>query len=535
LNYVNQPTLSLTELAYTQISTIGLAPNGVLLKKNLFLANRAVMNPALPSPSLQTVSELWNQKSRYNRQSLNTQIVHFGPGRFFRGHLARIVHQYLAQREPQEQRWGICGVSLKSRETIANLQPQDYLYTLVERHCSTETHESAEIVGSINQIVDGTQEQEYVLELMASPSVQLVTLTVTQAGYCIDSGFNLDVTQPSIAHDLTNPDRPTTVIGFLVEALRRRRDRAIAPFTTLSCDNLPRNGEILQKAVLAYADLLDPEMADYLSTEATFPNTVVDRIVPQAHESDLDYPRHLLQVSDRTPIVTEPFWQFVVEDKFKGERPTWEDVGVTMTDDITPYLYLKSRFLNAMHSFIACLAVRAGIDYVHETVKLREFYWFIELLMDDIAAATPVPYFMCKQYQKQVLSRFSNEALPDKIDRISAETARKVGKYIVPIIQDAHARNISRKRLILPIAAWVLAVREGTESGQPYCPQDKDRVLSDLKAKVPLSRSIGLSQSIWTKDLDRECDRAIREIQHYGLVATVIHSCKDYHEISAAA
>jgi mannitol-1-phosphate/altronate dehydrogenase len=505
------------------------------MKKDAFLATQTMVNPVLLSAPLQTVPELWQQRSPYNRPTLNTEIVHFGPGRFFRGHLARIIHQYLAQREPQEQRWGICGVSLKSRGTIAKLQPQDCLYTLVERHCSKETHESAELIGSINQIVDGTQEQEYILELMASPPLHLVTLTVTQAGYCLDSNFNLDATEASIANDLANPAHPTTVIGFIVEALRRRRDRGIAPFTTLSCDNLPRNGEILQGAILAYADLLDSELADYLRGEATFPNTVVDRIVPQAQESDLDYPRHLLQVSDRTPIVTEPFWQFVVEDKFKGERPSWEDVGVIMTDDITPYLYMKSRFLNAMHSFIACLAVRAGISYVHETVKLREFYWFIQLLMDDIAVATPVPYSMCKHYKEAVLLRFSNEALPDKIERISAETARKIGKYIIPIIQDAQARNISLKRLVLPIAAWVLAVREGAESGQPYCPQDKHHVLSDIKDKAPLSCVIGLSQSASAEELDRECDRAILEIQRYGLLATVIHSCEDYYEISSAA
>ncbi|MBW4422413.1 MAG: mannitol dehydrogenase family protein [Myxacorys californica WJT36-NPBG1] len=499
-------------------------------------ATEAVFTQAKPqSVPLPTVTELWNQQSPYNRRTLSTGIVHFGPGRFFRGHLARIIHRYLAQKRFQDQRWGICGVSLKSRRTIATLQPQNYLYTLIERYCSTENHESAEVIGSINQIVNGAEEYDYVLELMASPSVHLVTLTVTQAGYCLDSRFNLDTAHDAIAHDLNNPAAPTTAIGFIVEALRRRRDRGIAPFTTLSCDNLPRNGEILQRAVLTYAGLIDPKLAAYLRVNATFPNTVVDRIVPQAHDSDDGYPRQLLQVLDRTPIITEPFWQFVVEDKFKGDRPAWEETGVIMTDDITPYLYMKSRFLNAMHSFIACLAVRVGIEYVHEAVRLPEFHWFSQLLMDDIAVATPVPYQMCEPYRDQVLIRFSNEALPDTIERISAETARKIGKYIVPIVQDAHAQNVNLRRLMLPIAAWILTVREGAESGRPYQANDKPSVMSAIQAGAALSQIIGLEPCECTEILDQECDRTLQEIQNDGLLATLKRYCEEHYETISAA
>ena len=235
------------------------------------------------------------------------------------------------------------------------------------------------------------------LEKMTSPSVHLVTLTITQGGYHLDKSFNLDTANEELAHDLRNPFTPTTAIGFIGEALRRRRDRGVAPFTALSCDNLPRNGETLRRAVLTYAELINPGLAAYISNNATFLNTVVDRIVPQEHESHHNYPCRLLQVRDRAPIVTEPFWQFVVEDNFTGDRPKWEDAGVIMTKDITPFLYMKSRFLNAVHSFIACLALRAGIEYVHEALKLPEFHLFIRLLMSDIAQATPVPPQMCEQ------------------------------------------------------------------------------------------------------------------------------------------
>ncbi|MBW4605366.1 MAG: mannitol dehydrogenase family protein [Calothrix sp. FI2-JRJ7] len=472
--------------------------------------------------NLGTVTALWRQQSPYDRRALNTGIVHFGPGRFFRGHLAYIIHNYLAQKEPQEQKWGICGVSLKSQHTISKLKPQRFLYTLTKHSSYTKNREEAEVIGSIREIVNGTEKCDYVLEKMTSPSVHLVTLTITQGGYHLDKSFNLDTANEDVAHDLQNPSTPTTAIGFIVEALRRRRERGMAPFTTLSCDNLPRNGEILRRAVLAYAELIDPQLAAYIRDNATFPNSVVDRIVPQQQEADYNYPSRLLQVRDRGPIITEPFWQFVVEDNFTSDRPSWEDTGVIMTSDITPFLYMKSRFLNAVHSFIACLAVRAGIEYMHEAIRLPEFHLFTRLLMSDIAAATPVPYQMCEQYINQVLLRLANEALPDSIERISAETARKVGKYIFPILHDAYSRQVSMKRLILPVAAWLLAVREGaSESGAPYNAKDTQPVITAIREGAILSGILGLENCEHTNILDNECHQALQDIQTYGLLTTL--------------
>ena len=474
-----------------------------------------------------TVTGLWRQQSLYDRRALKTGIVHFGPGRFFRGHLAYIIHNYLAQKDSQEQRWGICGVSLKSQQTITRLKPQRFLYTLTKHSSCAQNREEAEVIGSIREIVNGREKCEYVLEKMASPSVHLVTLTITQGGYHLDKNFNLDTTHEDIAHDLRNPSTPTTAIGFIVEALRRRRDRSRTPFTTLSCDNLPRNGEILRKAVLAYAEEIDPQLAEYIRDNATFPNSVVDRIVPQEQESDYSYPNRLLQVRDRAPIVTEPFWQFVVEDNFTGDRPKWEETGVIMTSDITPFLYMKSRFLNAVHSFIACLAVRAGIEYMHEAIAVPEFQLFTRLLMDDIAAATPVPREMCEQYMEQVLLRLSNEALPDTTERISSETCRKVGKYIFPILQDAYSRKVSMKRIILPVAAWLLAVREeACESGQPYQAKDTQSAITAIQEGAVISGILGLENCEQTEVVDNECHQALRDLQTHGLLTTL----KNYSE-----
>lgn len=385
----------------------------------------------------------------------------------------------------------------------------------------------ATVIGSIREIVDGREKRDYVLEKMTSPCVHLVTLTITQAGYHLDKTFNLNTANEEIAHDLRNPSTPTTAIGFIVEALRLRRDRGMTPFTTLSCDNLPKNGDILRKAVLAYADLIDTGLAEYIRDNATFPNTVVDRIVPQEQESDYNYPSRLLQVRDRALIVTEPFWQFVVEDNFTGDRPKWEDVGVTMVKDITPFLYMKSRFLNAVHSFIACLAVRAGIKYMHEVIRQPEFHLFTQLLMSDIAAATPVPREMCEQYMEQVLLKLSNEDLPDTTERISSETCRKVGKYIFPILQDAYSRKVSMKRIILPVAAWLLAVREGAcESGQPYHAKDTQSAVTAIQEGAVISQILGLENCEHTQVVDNECHQAWRDLQTYGLLATL----KNYSE-----
>jgi mannitol-1-phosphate/altronate dehydrogenase len=257
--------------------------------------------------------------------------------------------------------------------------------------------------------------------------------------------------------------------------------------------------------------------------------------VPQSLESDSDYPRQLLQVGDCTPIITEQFWQFVVENKFNGDRPDWEEVGVMMTDDITPYLYLKSRFLNAMHSFIACLAVRADIEYIHEAVRLPEIYWFSQLLMDDIAAATPVSACLYQPYKDEILRRFRNEALPDTIERIATETARKVRKYIVPILQDAYVQNVSLSRLILPIAAWITAVREGSESGNSYYPNDHSDIVFKIRSGASLSQVLGLEVSESANLIDRECDRLLKSIQRHGLLAALIDSCQENYEVISAA
>ena len=491
------------------------------------VSNSVLREEAVASSRLGTVTDLWKQRSPYDRRALNIGIVHFGPGRFFRGHLARIIHNYLVQKGETEQRWGICGVSLKSRRAINTLEPQRFLYTLIERYSCAENSESAEVVGSIREIVDGREDRDYVLEKMTSASVHLVTLTVTQGGYHLDKSFNLDTANEEVVHDMRNPSTPTTAIGFIVEALRRRRDRGVAPFTILSCDNLPRNGETLQRAVLTYADLINPDLAEYIRNNATFPNTVVDRIVPQEHESHYNYPCQLLQTRDRAPIVTEPFWQFVVEDNFRGDRPKWEDTGVIMTEDITPFLYMKSRFLNAVHSFIACLAVRAGIEYVHEALKLPEFHLFTRLLMGDIAQATPVPRSLCEQYMATVLLRLSNSALPDSIERISTETSRKVGKYISPILHDAYSRKVSIRRLILPIAAWVLAVREGAiEGGQPYDAKDTLSVVTAIREGAAFSRIMGLENCEYAEVVNDEFHGALRGLQTHGLLATL----KNYSE-----
>lgn len=248
--------------------------------------------------------------------------------------------------------------------------------------------------------------------------------------------------------------------------------------------------------------------------------------MPQEHESHHNYPCRLLQVRDRAPIVTEPFWQFVVED-FTGDRPKWEDTGVIMTQDITPFVYIKARLLNAVHSFIACLAVRAGVEYVHEAIGLPEFHLFTRLLMDDIAQATPVPRSLCEQYMITVLLRLSNEALPDSIERISTETSRKVGKYILPILHDAYSRKVSMKRLILPIAAWLLAVREGAiESGQPYLAKDTLSVVTAIREGAVISQIMGLENCELAEVVDDECHKALRDLQTYGLLTTL----KNYSE-----
>lgn len=288
---------------------------------------------------------------RYNRQQLKSRIVHFGFGAFHRAHQALLTDRVLNALGGD---WGICEISLFSGDQLmSQLRAQDHLYTVLEKGADGN---QAIIVGAVHECLNAKLDSlAAIIEKFCEPQVAIVSLTITEKGYCIDPATGtLDTSNLRIIHDLQNPEEPHSAPGILVEALKRRRERGLAPFTVLSCDNIPDNGHVVKNAVLGMAEKRSPELAGWIKDHVSFPGTMVDRIVPAATDESLaEISRHL-GVSDPCAISCEPFIQWVVEDNFVAGRPEWEVAGVQMVNNVLPWEEMKLRISSC------CQNVNAG-------------------------------------------------------------------------------------------------------------------------------------------------------------------------------
>ena len=391
-------------------------------------------------------------------------IVHLGLGGFHRAHMARYTHD-LMNRRPESLEWGIVGVGLmpadeRMRESLA---PQDTLYTLVERQ---ESDECVTVIGSLADVLYAGQSTAAVLKAIDNPASRIVSLTVTEVGYCLNSATKqLDPAHPLIAHDLAHPEQPRSAIGVIVEAFRRRSALGLPAFTALSCDNIQHNGNVLSRAVLAMARLRDSSLADWIATNARFPNTMVDRITPMTTPENVSYLAERFGIDDRWPVFCEKFTQWVIEDDFVDGRPAWEEVGAQCVPDVTPYEFMKLRLLNASHLAIAGLGRMAGYQYIHESLRDPSLHAYMAALMDRETGPTllPVPGIDLPSYQAQLLDRFANSQIKDTVDRVNTDGALN---YLVDPIRDRLRASASVELLSLGLAAWMRRVRGEDELGQ---------------------------------------------------------------------
>lgn len=280
---------------------------------------------------------------RYDRQQLQSRIVHFGFGAFHRAHQALLTDRVL---NAQGGDWGICEISLFSGDQLmSQLRAQNHLYTVLEKGADGN---QVIIVGAVHECLNAKLDSlAAIIEKFCEPQVAIVSLTITEKGYCIDPATGaLDTSNPRIIHDLQTPEEPHSAPGILVEALKRRRERGLTPFTVLSCDNIPDNGHVVKNAVLGMAEKRSPELAGWIKEHVSFPGTMVDRIVPAATDESLVEISQHLGVNDPCAISCEPFIQWVVEDNFVAGRPAWEVAGVQMVNDVLPWEEMKLRMLN---------------------------------------------------------------------------------------------------------------------------------------------------------------------------------------------
>jgi mannitol-1-phosphate/altronate dehydrogenase len=417
--------------------------------------------------SRRTLAQLPTGMARpaFDPASIRPGIVHLGLGGFHRAHMARYTHDLMNRRSDSLQ-WGIVGVGLMPADERmrASLAPQDALYTLVERQ---ESDERVTVIGSLADVIHAGQSTAAVLDAIDNPAIRIVSLTVTEVGYCLNSATKqLDPAHPLIVQDLAHPERPRSAIGVIVEAYRRRSALGLSAFTALSCDNIQHNGNVLSRAVLALARLRDPSLADWIAANGRFPNTMVDRITPMTTPENVSYLAERFGVEDRWPVFSEKFTQWVIEDVFADGRPAWEEVGAQFVPDVTPYEFMKLRLLNASHLAIAGLGRMAGYQYIHESLRDPSLRAYMAALMDRETGPTllPVPGIDLPNYKLQLLERFANSQIKDTVDRVNTDGALN---YLVDPIRDRLSASASIELLSLGLAAWMRRVRGEDESGQP--------------------------------------------------------------------
>lgn len=403
----------------------------------------------------------------YDRSQLNQHTVHLGVGGFHRAHQAVYLDDLLAL--PDTPRWGECGIGvLTSDDRMRDaLLSQDGLYTVVERSAEAQT---ARVIGSLVDFVYAPAHREVAVEKMAAPDTRIVSLTITEGGYFIDEGsgkFQCD--HPDIQHDLQNPHTPVTSMGLIVEALDRRRQRALAPFTVMSCDNLQGNGHVVQKVLLEFAGIRDSALQRWIQEHVTFPNSMVDRITPATKPADIAFVAEHFGLADAWPVVTEPFRQWVIEDEFCNGRPQWERVGAEIVADVAPYEIMKMRLLNGSHLAMAYLGALNGFTFVHEIMSDDIFSAFIEHFMTEITPIVPaIPGVSVADYKKSLLHRFSNPTINDQVTRICSEGSAKIPKWLLPSILDLLQHGAPIDLLCLVTASWILYLGRGVdERGAP--------------------------------------------------------------------
>ncbi|MGO4706170.1 mannitol dehydrogenase family protein [Microvirga sp. 2MCAF38] len=397
----------------------------------------------------------------YDRAQIATGIVHLGVGAFHRAHQAVYTDDVLA-RDP---RWGIVAASLRSPDTYDALEPQNGLYTVSVR---SKAGESLRVIGSISRIIVAPEAVDELLGIMAHPATRIVSLTVTEKGYCHDPATGvLNEKHPDIVHDLGEPRRPRSAPGLIVEALRRRHAVGTPPFTVLTCDNLPSNGRTVKRVLVRYAELIDSDLGRWVESEVACPSTMVDRIVPATTDEDRARIGQILGARDAWPVVTEPFTQWVIEDDFPQGRPAWEVTGAEFVTDVEPFEHMKLRLLNGSHSTLAYLGYLAGYETVAEAMADPAYERLVHGLMDEEVTPTlhMPPGSDIASYKRALIERFKNPALKHRTWQIAMDGSQKLPQRLLGTVRDCLRNNASVHRLTLGVAAWMRYVTGIDETG----------------------------------------------------------------------
>ncbi|PKU25623.1 mannitol dehydrogenase family protein [Telmatospirillum siberiense] len=428
---------------------------------------RADETAALHRLSMESLPTLPKEVARpsYDRAAVSPGIVHLGLGAFCRAHLSVYTDDILAAGATD---WGIVGVDLLSPAIRDALKPQDCLYSVFSRQAGGD---QLRVVGSMLDALALPDDLGRAFSLMIAPTTRIVTLTVTEKGYCQDAATGaLDENNPAIKADIANPSAPRTVPGVLTEAIRLRRAAGVAPFTVLVCDNLAQNGATARRIVVRFAELIDPELSRFIAENIAFPCTMVDRITPATRDEDRAAIANGFGIEDAWPVVCEPFRQWVIEDNFPLGRPRWEDVGALLVKDVHPFELMKLRCLNGAHSTLAYLSVAAGIETIAEAMGDADLNAVVHRLWkeDLIPTLPPVPGTDVTAYTAALEERFLNPGVRHRTLQISSDGSQKLPpRLLEPALSRLQAGALPQA-IVLAVAAWMRFTTGVNERQESY-------------------------------------------------------------------
>lgn len=409
----------------------------------------------------------------YDRAALAPGIVHIGVGNFHRAHQAWYLHRLMQQGKALD--WAIIGAGVRDYDSAQRdkLAAQDYLTTLIELDPSGT---SAEVVGAMVDYVPIEKGNRALIRQLSDPRIRIVSLTVTEGGYFLDpADKRFSPTHPDIQHDVHNTDTPRTAFGAIVAALKTRRAAGVGPFTCMSCDNLPGNGRILKEVVTGLAELSDPDLAQWIGENVSFPNSMVDCIVPATGPGELALVQSI-GIDDAAPVAHENFRQWVIEDDFCAGRPPWEEVGVTVSDRVHDYEAMKLQLLNGGHQVIAAPAEILGLQTISEAMSEPMIKaLFRKVALEEILPhITPVPETTPEAYVDLIDARFSNPAIVDTVRRVAFDGSSRHSGAVLPVIRAALAAGAPTNGLALSQALWARMCQGVRENGCAIEANDPD-------------------------------------------------------------
>jgi mannitol 2-dehydrogenase len=409
----------------------------------------------------------------YDPRALGAGIVHFGVGNFHRAHQAVYLDALFNMGADHD--WGIIGAGVRAADETMRQQllAQDWLTTVVEQEADTAT--ARVTAPMIDYLAPG--DSAAIINRLADPAIRIVSLTITEGGYYIDpASQRFDPKHPDMVRDANNFTAPQTVFGLMLAGLKRRRDVGTPPFTVMSCDNIPGNGEVTRNAVVGLAQQIYPELAAWVKGNVSFPSGMVDRITPATSERERAALASEFGIADNWPVFCERFKQWVVEDEFPAGRPALERVGVQFVHDVAPFELMKIRILNGGHAIIAYPAALLDIHFVHEAMAEPLVSGFLDKVAREeiIPIVPPVPDTDLDHYYRQIVSRFANPRIGDTVQRLCLDGSNRQPKFILPSVADRLAEGGSIAGLALVSALWARYCYGETESGAAIAPNDPD-------------------------------------------------------------